>query len=254
MISALFAGRERGARGGFVLLATLWLIVAVGAVSLALAVTARRAVEGSRNRINERVAYWSAVGCLARADAALNDVLASQPRITPVQASPLLQSISGCELSVAVPSATLDINTLTAAQSRALAVVAGVPGAQVDSVAAAIGSAQLHHFTSDSAIGRRARTLLRRTRLLRFLSVDSVAPDPTHSPREVLTVLALADGARSGVDVPTAPRPPPPDSSSSGEWWIVVAAREGDPPVRVVIRAKIVSFGGSFGVKEYRVE
>lgn len=235
-------------------MATLWLIVALGAVSLALAVMARRTLDGSRNRINERVAYWRAIGCLARGEAALNDQLASQPGMTREQAAAVLPAIDGCKLSLPPSTTTVDINSLTATQARALAVAAGLSEPQEDSAVRAISSAQLRRFTSDSAIAGRDRTFLRRSRLLRFLTVDSVTPDVMRAPREVRAVLLLANDAPVGVNVSTAARAPPADSTSPSEWWIVACARDGDPPAAVTVRMQIVSFGGSLGVKEYRVE
>ncbi len=254
MTQPLSAHGSRRARDGFVLLATLWVVVAVSAVSLALAIMARRTLDRSRNRINERVAYWDAVGCLARANAALTNQLASQPRTSRAQAAALLRAIGGCDLSLTSPSGTLDVNDLSAMQARTLAITAGLTGPQADSAVTTITTAQQRRFTSDSAIATRGHSMLRRSRLLRFLSVDSATVDPLSSPREIRAVLALASPASSGNRIGDAARPPPPDSMETGEWWMVATARAGDPPATLVVRAQIVSFGGSFGVKEYRVE
>jgi general secretion pathway protein K len=113
--------RSSPARGGFVLLAVLWVLVGLASLGLALSLVGRDAVGATQNRVGLARAHWLAEGCVSvaravaaseltdptRADAAwrtLDEVVANSP----------LASNTGCDLSVRPAGATLNVNTADA--------------------------------------------------------------------------------------------------------------------------------------------
>jgi general secretion pathway protein K len=117
--------RYAHARGGFVLLAVLWVLVGLASLGLALSLVGRDAISATQNRVSLARAHWLAEGCVSvvravaateladptRADAAwrtLDEVVASSP----------LMGNTGCDLSVRPAGATLNVNTADAAQLR----------------------------------------------------------------------------------------------------------------------------------------
>ena len=65
------------ARGGFALLAVLWVIVGMSSLALASSLIARNAIATARNRTELSRAKWRAEDCVERARAAIRDALRS---------------------------------------------------------------------------------------------------------------------------------------------------------------------------------
>lgn len=134
------ARRPSGDRGGFVLLAVLWVMVGVATLGLGAALLARRATRAARNRRDEIVASWIAADCLERARVVAGEVLASrvdgsdgQPLAwrdldAAVAAAPVARA-PGCLLTVRAAGTTLDVNTASGAMLHGLfAALALAPG------------------------------------------------------------------------------------------------------------------------------
>jgi general secretion pathway protein K len=139
-------GRCPSPRGGFALLAVLWVIVAIAALTLAAQLAARGSVAAARNRAELARAAWLAEGCAERARAAVSHaLLAARPegpsgttwnRIPAVvAASPLTD---GCELAVRAAGAALDANTADAETLRRFLAAMGTAPASADSLADAL--------------------------------------------------------------------------------------------------------------------
>jgi type II secretory pathway component PulK len=112
----------RSDRGGFALLAVLWVMVAVSALALMAQLAARESVAAARNREELTRAAWRAEECGDRARAAVSATLraarlegpsgASWNRIpAAVAESPLTR---GCEITVRAAGTTIDANTADA--------------------------------------------------------------------------------------------------------------------------------------------
>jgi hypothetical protein len=136
-------------RGGFALLAALWILVGVAALGLVVALAGRQSVQAAQNRVDLAVAQWAAEDCLERARAAIHEVLSAPERApsrdgaswqtldravagAPVVASP------GCDVRMRPIGARLDVNATEPGRLRALFVAAGVAPASADSLADAL--------------------------------------------------------------------------------------------------------------------
>jgi general secretion pathway protein K len=118
------ASRHRS-RGGFVLLAVLWVMVGVTALGLALALSARGAIRAAENRRAETIATWRAEGCAERARSVMEAVLDGQGATMGVQPvysragwraldrtlaeSPLLRS-NDCAVSLRAAGSAIDVD------------------------------------------------------------------------------------------------------------------------------------------------
>jgi hypothetical protein len=135
----MFARRRRG---GFALLAVLWMLgggVILGALML---LTARDALAIATNRAALTQARWRAEGCLERARAAVDEDAADViddsawmhlDRV--VVASPLVQE---CALVVTPAGTALDVDRASDAQLRRLFTAAGLSAESADSMTSAI--------------------------------------------------------------------------------------------------------------------
>ncbi len=214
----------RGRRGGYALLAVLWLVVGVLGLVFTISAAAKAATAASRNRVNLTRAAWEAHECLAYGHAAISRALAdAAPRghrsLTQAwndvdrllyQASP---DDLPCEFSARAVGSRLDVN---AADEETLARVFRIAGAapnKAESLAAAIadwrdpddqpriGGAEAGWYEANGRPGpaNRSLTSLHELRLIRGLetsrALDSlldVEPGPislVHAPPAVLALL-----------------------------------------------------------------
>jgi general secretion pathway protein K len=137
--------RSVHARRGFVLLAVLWVLVALATLGIALSLVGRDAIDATQNRVSLARAHWLAEGCVnvvrsmaateladpTRADAAwraLDDVVGDSP----------LTRNTGCDVSVRPASATLNVNTADAEQLRRVFLGLHVMSLSADSLVDAI--------------------------------------------------------------------------------------------------------------------
>lgn len=144
---ALCAARR--ARRGFALLAVLWVIVAVSAVSLTSSLLAREGIAAARNRGSATTAMWQAHDCLERvraaiADALLRDDPTGMHRSSPwlvidsvVRVSPFLDR-TRCRVESRAAGSSLDVNTADAEMLRAAFRATGVTSSRVDSLVDAL--------------------------------------------------------------------------------------------------------------------
>jgi general secretion pathway protein K len=120
----------RRRRSGFALLAVLWVIVGLSALTLGVSLAAREAVSTAANRVSLARAQWLAEDCLERTRATIAPVLEgattsqfSRPAnwLTldlAVRDSPLLREMR-CAVSVRAAGIAIDVNLADAAQLRA---------------------------------------------------------------------------------------------------------------------------------------
>lgn len=129
-------------REGFALPAVLWLLVTISAVSLMGTLAARDAVATAQNRVSHRRALWRAEGCaeLVRATlaASLRDADRSWAMLDTVVASSADLTASGCTIETRASGTTLDVNSASADQLRALFRATGKSESGADSLADAI--------------------------------------------------------------------------------------------------------------------
>ena len=140
--------RPRGAppaERGFVLLAVLWVLVGCAALGLAATFAAREAMAASRNRAGATAATWIAEGCLARARAEIDGILAAQMQGDGTlgwerldQAVARIASAAGCALEAEPAGARLDANAVDRDVLRQLLVGAGFGATRADSMSDAL--------------------------------------------------------------------------------------------------------------------
>lgn len=139
------------ARGGFVLLTVLWILVGVSALGVSFELLARRAVRASDNRMAETRGAWRAEGCLARARAAIDGALAAAaaaPGTEGVHAvwrtlDRIVAAASAgwpadCHVRLVSAGRALDANTATDAMLHRLLAALAIPTRQGDSIVDAI--------------------------------------------------------------------------------------------------------------------
>jgi type II secretory pathway component PulK len=137
-------------RGGYALLAVLWVCVGVAALGIAIAGASREAVARSRNRVALAQAEWLARGCLAetrvRVAEALARPAATMDGRTMVDAwirldsvlAPLPGADDGCRVTARPAGAALDVNTAPDSLLAAVLRAAGLSAARADSVTDAL--------------------------------------------------------------------------------------------------------------------
>jgi len=143
---------EGDPRGGYALLAVLWICMGVGVLGLGIAAAARDAIARSRNRAALVEAEWTARGCLARLRSRAVEVMTERPLVL-TRRQPgsdawnrldsLLVAAPGtpgmeCAVTVRAAGATLDVNFAPEALVAATLRNAGVAPEGADSMAAAL--------------------------------------------------------------------------------------------------------------------
>jgi general secretion pathway protein K len=130
-------------RGGFALLAALWVTVALSAMALVGLLVARGVTNGSRNRIALMRGQWRAEDCLERAraviDAALNGRVAGgwATLDRAVATSPAVTD-AACDVRLIPTGLAVDLNVVDREQLLAVLRVLGVGEPRADSMADAV--------------------------------------------------------------------------------------------------------------------
>lgn len=122
-------------RRGFTLLTTLWVMTVASTLTVAAAVSGRRAVDAARNRVELERLRWRALGCAKRVQSAIDRALADTP--TPdeatrlwrelyraIDASPLL---SNCDVTLEAAGTRLDLNAASGESAHRLFDAVGLP-------------------------------------------------------------------------------------------------------------------------------
>jgi DNA uptake protein ComE-like DNA-binding protein len=130
-------------RGGFALLAALWVTVTLSAMALAGLLVARGVTNGSRNRIALMRGQWRAEDCLARAraviDAALNGrVAGSWATLDRAVATAPAVTDAACDVTLVPAGIAVDLNVVDREQLLAVLRVVGVGEPRADSMADAV--------------------------------------------------------------------------------------------------------------------
>jgi general secretion pathway protein K len=123
-------------RRGFALLVVLWVMVSAAALTTIGALIGRDAFHAGRNRVNAERALWRAEDCLARARAAIDELLVSSVNVpglgsrvwraldTAVASNPIVQAPQ-CAARLDAAGNRVDINGPDEPITRALTLVAG---------------------------------------------------------------------------------------------------------------------------------
>ena len=133
------------ARGGFVLLAVLWVLVGLASLGLALSLVGRDAVGATQNRMILTRAHWLAEGCVNVVRAVAAEALADREHANGawrtldelVSSSPLVTGL-GCELTMQPAGVTMDVNSAGAEQLRRTFMALHVMPLSADSLVDAI--------------------------------------------------------------------------------------------------------------------
>ena len=133
------------ARGGFVLLAVLWVLVGLASLGLALSLVGRDAVGATQNRVNLTRAHWLAEGCVNVVRAVAAEALADREHANAawrtldelVSSSPFVTGL-GCELTLRPAGVTMDVNAAGAEQLRRTFMALHVMPLSADSLVDAI--------------------------------------------------------------------------------------------------------------------
>jgi type II secretory pathway component PulK len=124
-------------RRGFALLATLWLITAMGAVALSASLSARDAAAATRNRLAATRALWRAEGCAERVRSRLDRALEDPAAWMKLDRHAALGRLPrfGCNGSLRTVGSALDINTANAERLTVFMLGAGLRPRAADSAA-----------------------------------------------------------------------------------------------------------------------
>lgn len=134
-------------RRGFALLAILWVLVGLALLGAGDARVARSGLAVARNRANETVARWQAIGCAEAVHAMVNatlgdtsvDAVASWDTLDVVLRSvPTQLGGIGCKITAEASGDRLDVNTADADELRTVLTDAGVIPERADSITDAI--------------------------------------------------------------------------------------------------------------------
>jgi type II secretory pathway component PulK len=98
---------------GFALLAVLWVVVALSALSAAAVTRARAGASVSGDRVKAMRARWAAEGCLAMALSRLDSMLASHAALTPLSSdSIVLANGARCTMTAYDPASRINIDSI----------------------------------------------------------------------------------------------------------------------------------------------
>jgi type II secretory pathway component PulK len=253
-------------RRGFALLAVLWVLVGVAALSLGGVLAGREAVDSARNRVNLVRAAWRAEACVERARAAIADTLAAREGAargwealdTIIHNSPLT---AGCSVTATPTGVALDVNAATEEQLRALLLAIDVPGERADSIADAIldwrdaddisrkGGAERDWYVRNHRIPARnapfvareeihhVRGLEELPRLDSLLDVDSSRIVTARAPVAVLAAIKATevDGRMGPATTLFARFVEAPDA-----WVLTSRASSGDPAIEATLEVRLV--------------
>lgn len=136
-------------RGGFALLAVLWIILAAASLGMTITFAARESVAAARNRGSATRAMWYTHDCLERTRAAIGDALegaAAQSLQSPspwlaldtVVARSALAARPQCRVQLRATGITIDVNTADDEMVRTSLRAARVASARADSMTDAL--------------------------------------------------------------------------------------------------------------------
>jgi hypothetical protein len=275
------------ARGGYALLATLWICVGIGALTALISASAREAIATSRNRMALTSAMWRARACLEFGREAIDDALsdeaarADSARVVWDHVDRLLagapRSVAGCAITARAVGSRLDVNATDAATLSRVFQAAGWRLARADSAAAAITSwiAANGAFVNVGELDH-VRGLEGVARLDSILDVEPGSLALSQAPRELLTLLPgftdrtiqeVLDARARGMSVTSFkqlsawldPRAPGASARLPGlvlltpEAWILIArARIGRPPVTAAMEVRLSRVGSAVTVTRRR--
>jgi len=252
-------------RDGFALMATLWIVVAIAAVTFSMAESAHLLMNGARNRTNARIAAWRAIGCLARIRASLAEDSATTSRARMVWDSLDTYAVAqddGCVDTALADGTTMDVNHVSARGISTTLNAAGADPAMIHGVIALTVAGGHRPYGSEEELEAITGAAMRRAGANGLFGVDTGRVILGRAPRPVrIGVLAdmLADGTLSSGDVSALPSLPSLRDSaahtviSPDAWWLRIEATHGDPPVTVRLEAHVVLIGGSVGVEDVRL-
>jgi len=135
------------ARRGFALMVVLWVMVGIGILALAVALTGRNALATASNRTALTSARWRAEGCAERVRAATNDalngvrpdaVIAVWDSLDRVIATSPLVANTSCHVTTNAVGSSLDINSADATELQRLFAALNIGPARADSLTDAI--------------------------------------------------------------------------------------------------------------------
>ena len=136
-------------RGGFALLAVLWVIAATSVLALGLSLVARQSVWAAQNRVDIARATWKADACLERARAVIGEALSGRTANSTarsagwatlddvVRAAPNSPG-PGCDVSARPAGSAVNLAEADDELLRGVLVAARLPHRQVDSLVDAL--------------------------------------------------------------------------------------------------------------------
>lgn len=257
-------------RDGFALMATLWIVVAIAAVTFLMAESAHVLMHGARNRTNARIATWHALGCLSRTRAKLAEDLSIAGRPSDVWDSldvyvPVQED--GCQETVTPSGSTLDVSHASARAVSTTLDAAGVDPILADSVMSLTVAGGHRSYGSQEEMQAAGNGLMRRVGADTLLGVDTGRVNAARMSHAVwlgATIDMLDDTTREhATAVATPGKLPTPASVGNGvsalilpspdAWWLKIEASHGDPPVTVRVEAHLVLLGRAIGVEDIRL-
>jgi general secretion pathway protein K len=127
-------------RRGVALLATLWLITALGTLAFAASLSARSAAAATRNRLAASRALWRAEGCAERVGAGMDRALEDPAAWNRLDRLAIVGRLAryGCAGSLRAAGSAVDLNTATAERLHRLLIAIGHRPGAADSFSQAI--------------------------------------------------------------------------------------------------------------------
>lgn len=250
------SARRSSARTGFVLMATLWLIVGIATIVLTTNAAAIQHALGSRNRTNSRRAYWRALGCLAQARSRADDALDHTENPESVWES-LAQVITAdeggdCRIEATATGMTLNVNRASALALRVTAERAGLGVDRVDSVVRLLGPQRAQPFSSVEELREVGNGMLDRFGIGTLFGVDTETVNLGRAPAAVVAG-ALSDAAPPATaEGPGAGMMHPYMPDRIAAWWLSSYASVGDPPSTTTVAFRLVLVGRRAAIQEVR--
>lgn len=244
-------------RTGFVLMATLWLVVGIAVAVLAMNTSATRLALGSRNRANSRRSYWHALGCLAGARSRADEALDRTDNPTSVWESlphaVITEENNGCRIEVTAVGTTLDVNHSSAGAIRIAAERAGLAPDQTDSVLRVLGPPRSQPFRSVEELRAAGNGMLGRFGISTLFGVDTDKVNLARSPppvvagalSDVVSAVGLEQGQPPGIMRPATTYRTP-------AWWVSASASSGEPPSSATVAVRLVMIGRRAATQEVR--
>lgn len=250
---------------GFVLMAVLWMIVAVATVTLTANVSSLRALRGARNRANQITAFWQASGCAAIVRSHLTVALstARDPRKAWIALDSAVGPVqSDCTVVLRPGTVTLDANAPAGTLVRRALYASGLEGERVDSVLDLLGTARTRRFGSEAELRAARGRLLERFQVAHLFGIDSGPVFLARAPAAVAMAVRSELGPITPALSPQASPRGPPDTVARADagagmggvddaprsWVIAVSAVHGDPPIASTITTRAILLGAGLAI------